>query len=416
LRQTLLPFARALAILPLVYSLALAQPVAAGEPLANPAMDFTGQAMALFRVVACGGEAPLPASVDRKAVDHHCARIARQVTKFRARYFEGARPFFTALVPRTAPRVVVYPFGGGDLISALVAFPDASEITTISLEMAGDPRRIDQLNQVRLRDSLKALRAEIGGLLSVGSNTSANLSSSQRNDLPAQVSSFLLGLAAGGYEPVSMKYFTLTDEGNVRYMSIADLVAAEQEQRTRRTKKTRSLKYDWLSPNFSEAFSNVEITYRRVGERELRVHRHIAWNLSDSYLNDHPALLRHLEAKGKVTLLTKGASYLLWMRAFSRIRDYMLANLAWMLSDSTGIPPAYARKAGLVQETYGKFSGPFLPLNDKHAQRHAEQFRELWQKNRRRSLKFRFGYVDANKQAHLLVTRPRSQGGAFGSP
>jgi hypothetical protein len=33
---------------------------------------------------------------------------------------------------------------------------------------------------------------------------------------------------------------------------------------------------------------------------------------------------------------------------------------------------------------------------------------DLWAKQRRRSIPFRFGYVDMNKQAHLMVTRPRA--------
>ncbi len=35
------------------------------------------------------------------------------------------------------PEAVVYPFGGGDLLSALAAYPDAAEYTTLSLELAG---------------------------------------------------------------------------------------------------------------------------------------------------------------------------------------------------------------------------------------------------------------------------------------
>jgi hypothetical protein len=31
----------------------------------------------------------------------------------------------------------------------------------------------------------------------------------------------------------------------------------------------------------------------------------------------------------------------------------------------------------------------------------------MWAKQKRRRLGFRFGYVDANKQAHLMVTRPK---------
>jgi hypothetical protein len=33
---------------------------------------------------------------------------------------------------------------------------------------------------------------------------------------------------------------------------------------------------------------------------------------------------------------------------------------------------------------------------------------DMWAKQPRRRLGFRFGYVDANKQAHLLVTRPKN--------
>ena len=62
--------------------------------------------------------------------------------------------------------------------------------------------------------------------MSVGSNTSTNLSAGQRNELPGQVSSFLLGLVAGGYEPVSMRYFTLDDSGEIHYVEQADIDAA----------------------------------------------------------------------------------------------------------------------------------------------------------------------------------------------
>jgi hypothetical protein len=135
------------------------------------------------------------------------------------------------------------------------------------------------------------------------------------------------------------------------------------------------------------------------------VHRHIGWNLANAYLAQHPQLLRHLERKGRVTLLTKGASYLLWRPDFSKIRTYMLEHLAWMLSDSTGIPPALARKAGMVQVTYGRYHGAFLA--GAQGDQTDAAFIELWQQQPRRGLPFRFGYVDLAKQAHLVVTRPR---------
>ncbi len=367
----------------------------------EPGADFISDAKLLYRIAACGGEDPIDDKL-QKIVDHHCKVISDKLDKFRALYFDKGRVWFDKVVPKDAPKVVVYPFGGGDLLSALVAFPDATEITTISLELAGDPRRLRTLTPAQVDVSLGALRAEIGGLISVGSNTSQNLSAQQQNDLPGQVSSFLLGLVAGGYEPVSMRYFTLDDAGAIHYLEQAEIDALDKEAAAHRP---RSLKHDWQSPSFSAAFANVELRYRKIGETTVRVHRHIAWNLGDSYLQTHQQLVRHLEKKGQVTVLVKGASYLLWRGDFERIRGYLLDHLAWMLSDSTGIPPGYARTAGMVQETYGAYDGAFLAsAQDSTAD---QAFVDLWKSQRRRPLPFRFGYVDKDKQAHLLVTRPR---------
>ena len=376
-------------------------------PPALPGAEFIADATLLDRIAACG-DGPLPDHIaaDPKLqaiVEHHCKRIREQIDKFRAAYFVAGRPWFDGVVPKDAPKTVVYPFGGGDLISALVAFPDASEITTISLELAGDPRRIESLPAASLDRSLGALRAEIGGLISVGSNTSLNLSAQQRNDLPGQVSSFLLGLVAGGYEPLSMRYFTLDEVGDIHYLEQAEIDTLDKQAHEHHT---HGLKHDWQSPSFSTAFANVEIQYRKIGETAVRVHRHIAWNLGDEYMQKHPQLIRHLEKKGKVTMLTKGGSYMLWHSDFSLIRGYMLDHLAWMLSDSTGIPPAYASEAGMVQETYGYYHGAFL-ANEQET-RHDDAFIALWRDQPRRKLPFRFGYVDKDKEAHLVVTKPRA--------
>jgi hypothetical protein len=371
-------------------------PLAAGK-------DFIDDAKLLYRIAACGNaDQPVDAAL-QKIVDRHCKRINESLAKFRTQYFEKNRDWFDKVVPKDVPKVVVYPFGGGDLISALVAFPDAVEITTISLEQAGDPRRLKTLKPAALDASLGALRVEIGGLISVGSNTSENLSKGQRNELPGQVSSFLLGLVAGGYEVTSMKYFALTDEGAIKYLEQVDIDALDAKLKKGDGK---TLKHDWLNPNFSEAFQHVEIQYKKPGEAVPRVHRHFGWNLGDDYLKKNGQLIKHLESKGKVTVLTKGASYLLWRGDFSVIRNYMLSHLAWMLSDSTGIPPVYAKKAGMVQETYGAFTGAFLEGAQGGATE--EAMIDMWAKQPRRRLGFRFGYVDANKQAHLLVTRPKN--------
>jgi hypothetical protein len=76
-----------------------------------------------------------------------------------------------------------------------------------------------------------------------------------------------------------------------------------------------------------------------------------------------------------------------------------------MLSDSTGIPPTFVRPAGMVQETYGHYHGAFLESAGDN--RHDEALIALFQSQKTRRLPFRFGYVDKDKQAHLVVTHPK---------
>ena len=80
------------------------------------------------------------------------------------------------------------------------------------------------------------MRLEIGGLISVGSNTSENLSNQQRNELPGQVSSFLLGLVAGGYEPVAMRYFTLDDTGAIHYLDRTEIDELDHQAKKSHTR------------------------------------------------------------------------------------------------------------------------------------------------------------------------------------
>ena len=58
---------------------------------------------------------------------------------------------------------------------------------------------------------------------------------------------------------------------------------------------------------FAESFRNVELQYRKIGETTVHTHRHIAWNMEDKFLAEHPGLLKHLGAKGKVTILVDSA-------------------------------------------------------------------------------------------------------------
>ncbi|MGE5180715.1 MAG: hypothetical protein ACM31C_01570 [Acidobacteriota bacterium] len=356
--------------------------------------EFLPEAKLVYRVAACAGDAPVPPAL-KPVVDRHCADILPYLDKYRAKYLVDARAWFVAKEPKDLPAAVVYPFGGGDLISALVPFPDATEITTISLELAGDPRGVGELAPDELDKDLLQFRKQIGLLVANGSNSSINLSNAQRNAVPAQLASHLLGLAAVKADLVSVRYFTIADDGSLHYLE-RDEIDADRDH-------ARSLRGNWKAPRFARSFANVEVRYRLPGEVTTRVHRHIAWNLDDRHLREQPQLLAHLAHKGKVSVLVKGASYLLWLADFSVMRGYLLDHLAWMVSDSTGIPPNLAR--GMKQDTFGAFHGPIIDKVEDRPEDDAT--RELWKHNKAQALPFRFGYLDKDGDPHVMITHPR---------
>lgn len=377
----------------------LPAPVAASPAPASLEVDrshrFDRELRLLFRMVACAGSEPVPAELE-PVVSRHCALFQKTMSAYRSRYVAVAQPFLTGLQPKGLPATVVYPFGGGDLLSALTTYPNLTEVTTLSLEYAGDPRRIVGIDPERLEVSLAQVRRRVSGLLIWTESTSENMMQLQQGDIPGQLAFFLTGLAVHGQEPVDLRFFSLSPEGAPVYLSGDDIARLETSAATK-------LNRVWKSPDFSVAFSNSEITFRKSGDVKapLRVHRHLAADLSNSGLRKFPGILKHLQTKGRVTAITKAASYLLWSSGFSWIRDYLVENMEFMLSDSTGIPPSRAQKAGFEVLAYGQFDGPFLIAPEAEAR----DMLALFAAQPKRELAFRYGYPDNHRHHHLLVTR-----------
>jgi hypothetical protein len=364
---------------------------AAADPPVDAA-DFIAQARVLYRVAACGASGDVPGRFDAAVVERHCAELGHAYDEYRKTWVEVARPFLAGLRPKDLPRVAVYPFGGGDLVSALATFPDATEITTISLEPAGDVRPIDRLAPDQLRHELGIHRSHLERLFEKAHSRTDNLEKEAKAQLPGEVLFALAALVVHGKEPVSLRYFRLGPDGSVVYVRQSDIDA---------TKRPSSL---------AALFNDVELRFRTAGDpaAPVQVLRHIAFDLDDSHLKQDSSLLAHLGAKGKVAAMTKAASHLLWNDHFSLIRRYLIDHTDWMISDSTGIPPRYATAAGFVQDTYGTFDGP-SPFGLLDAKDSAD-LKKLFAAEPARDLPFRYGYPDKDGHAHLLVTR-RNAGG-----
>lgn len=409
-RRTILTCALAGALATLVTVAGAPEAAAKKQNPDTAPASYDLQAQQFYRWVACG---EAPADDDRwdvsldaakaKVVEAHCKWMRARYAEYRKRFVDKASKFFAEVRPAGLPKQVVYPFGGGDVVTALVVYPEAEEVTTISLEHAGDPTRLAGLTAKQLKAHLAAFRKVLRGLLTYTDSASATLRKLEKGPVPGQLSMFIAGMTALGYQPRRLRYFHLADDGAVTYYTMAEVAALESKQAKKKSG-------GWVDPDWSMVFSNAELEFARQGADgnvEYVIHRHISANLHDDHFGTS-TLKKHLDAKGaRLSLLTKAASYLLWQNGFSGIRTWLGEHLAWMVSDSTGIPPRHARAMGLEQTAYGKFVGAMYTANKTDT----AAFAKLW-KAKHRKLSFRFGYRDTEGSSHLLITAPAAEGAA----
>jgi len=369
---------------------------ARAEPAGGP-VEFTEALRVLSSVAACDGSAPDP-RFDAAAVAAHCRDLDRIFDDYERRWASPARPFFAGLVPEDAPRTVVYPFGGADLMTALAVFPDLTEITSISLEAGGDPRSILRTPPDDLLRHLATHRRFMARLVKYNHSRTLDLSLLKGTPLPSQMIFALVGLDVHGYEPVGLRAVRLNPDGSVHYFTEADLVHADAQ--------AEGLKGSSRNRRLNDLFAGYELRFRKrsVEGAPVQTYRHFQANLANDELAKDPRILRHLEHKGRFSAITKAASYLLWWGNFKTIRELLKSHVAWMISDSTGLNPVHLEPERWEQTVYGRFSGTFL----KSSLEGIEALQALYAAQPKRPLPFDyFGYPDGRRQGHLIVTRPR---------
>ncbi len=342
----------------------------------------------------------MPAGIRASVVKKHCDEFRPRLRAYASQYLNVMKPFIARHRPAGLPSTVIYPFGGADLLTALMTYPDAAEIYTLSLEHAGDIRNVDQLGTVLASRELAAVREVSEGLLGIEANhtlsinTNGELMAMQEAALRNPITLFLVALAIHGQEPVSLRYFTLDEEGGIRYLVDDDIARLEATQ-------ARALSDKWEAPGFSSAFSNYELRFKPVDRAgPTRVHRHLAANLDNAHFSGGSAVFRHLAGKGRVAVLTKGALNLLWDDGFSNIREYLTHQADVMISDCSGVSPLHAQPLGFVYRVFGRYEGMLSRAKD---QEHERALFQLFQRESNGPIPARYGYADKRGNASMLI-------------
>ena len=382
-------------------------PVRNTTPDNLPGADFIREAHTLFRIAACAGGGPIPEPFNKEIIGNHCDKYEQAITKYKNEYANPMKTFLSGQQPANLHSAVIYPFGGGDLLSAITSFPDATEFYTLSLELAGDIQRINLLEDyIQTHDELKLLRNLSENLLNISNtptstiNTNENLKATQRGYIRGLITLALVALAIHEQEPLSLRYFRLEENGNIHYLNDDDITTLEGNQ-------SMPLSEEWTTPDFSVAFTNYELRFKPQGQDgPIRVHRHIAANLKNTYFDHSTPAYKHLTGKGHVLAMTKGALYLLWQDEFSNIRDYLIEHADFMVSDSTGLSPLHVPPGVFKYRTYGRFDGVFNEL-EKFIP-HSEALLDIFKRQPYRPMPYRYGYPDKANNPHMIFVHRKT--------
>ncbi len=301
------------------------------EPAAPPAdapADFTAEAKLLFALVSCSG-APLPPALDAAVVGAFCARQGKALAAYRAGRLPAASAALARLRPPGLPTTVIQPFGG-DLLTALAAFPDLRNVTTISSARAGDPRRlVATRSPAELGRELERVRAATARLLGEAGG---------RDGSADPLALDMVALAAHGFQPVSLRFFRIERDGSLHHLTRAELSAAGSAQ--------------------APGFAGAELVFVKEGEdprSRARTHRLVAAELSDAAMARSPGVAAHLSSKGEVVALVTGAGPRLRRADAGKARDLVLRQAVFVLADAAAPFPLAGARGRLVQEAHGAY-------------------------------------------------------------
>ena len=92
------------------------------EAKADGGVDFIADAKLFYRVVACKGSEPIPASLDADVIAKHCTEQQQRYDKLAERYVTPAQTFFAGLRPTNLPATIQVSPEGQELARSHVMY------------------------------------------------------------------------------------------------------------------------------------------------------------------------------------------------------------------------------------------------------------------------------------------------------
>jgi|GEM_PF-144722 len=345
----------------------------------------------LYETLSCRSDSP-PVEVARYA--KYCKRFKKLHALYDQKTKSKATPWIAQRRPKDLPRTVLYPFSGADLVSSVLAFPDAILHVHMSLEHGGPIGNLEKLSPKDRYEGLQAVMDGTEGLLTLSDSKTKHLRLAHQSKLPGKLPIAMAALAAHNAEVVGIRYINVNDSGQVTYYKPGEMVG-------KRLKSGHFTRMD-------ARWSNFELSFRLPGDKQLRVLQHMVVNLHNSHLRKNKGVMAWLKGLGKVSFMTKAATYLLWSKGFSEMASIAMDQAAWMITDASGILPSKLARNGWAAKPFGTFRCDLLKWHEKGGawEKANDEMKAFFKANSAGKLDFRFGYVDCmNKPSIVIATR-----------
>ena len=313
---------------------------------------------------------PLEALTARRSWKAHAGRFDKEWANLEKRQLSKIRKWRTNAIGERKP-VVFYMFSGPDFLYADTFLPGAKTYVLSGLEPVGSIPTVDGLKRNSLYGELRQLEASL--------NTIVSFSFFRTKDMKHQLRSRYLD----GTIPIILLFMARTG----KTVHTIDLIALDKEGAV----------HNAGEPDLPKTAEGVKITFSNEGSDEKSTLYYFSTNLDNGGV-DASGFLPFCSKLAPGDGIVKSASYLMHMSAFSKVRDFILANTSTLIEDDSGIPLRHFDAGKWNLQPYGVYLKPISLFPN----RYQTDMRKLF-KQHAKPIPFGIGYRHRQRESNLLV-------------
>jgi hypothetical protein len=226
---------------------------------------------------------------------------------------------------------VFYMFGGPDFVNVYLIYPDAPQFVLCGLEPVGSVPPLESMSTEDLEAGLRGIHASLEPMFRMGFFVTKDMIEALRHgDVYGVLPVLYVSLARTGNSITSVEYLKLSEAGK--------LTGVPEDSKNR------------------DGVKGVKITFTHAGASASQELYYFREDVSDKALGHDNRFLNYLNALGPGNTYLKAASYLMHLKDFTLIRDFLLSRSASILQDDSGIPYRYFLTESWHVTLYGNYT------------------------------------------------------------